>query len=84
MKRGRPRLSDRRRHKSVSIDGDLLDMLNSIANGLVDKFGFRPSISQTVRYLLSTSKFTPARGAARHRRAETATKTSGKVSSFGK
>jgi hypothetical protein len=42
---------DRKKYKNVSIDSDIVDILNSLADELVDSFGFRPTLSQTIRYL---------------------------------
>ncbi|HVG51621.1 MAG TPA: hypothetical protein VM867_08315 [Xanthobacteraceae bacterium] len=48
-KRGKERV------KNVTIDADLVEALNSMANDLESKFGFRPTLSQTVRYLIKNN-----------------------------
>ena len=57
-KRGRPPLpeSERRKPKenvrNVSLDSDLVTALNAVADTLEIRFGFRPTLSQTVRYMV--------------------------------
>ena len=41
--------------KNVTIDDDLVDTLNSKADSLEAVFGFRPTLSQTLRHLLKKS-----------------------------
>jgi hypothetical protein len=38
--------------KNVSIDADLVDALNAVADDLERQFGFRPTLSQTLRHLI--------------------------------
>lgn len=38
--------------KNITLDGDLVEALNTQADALVGKLGFRPTLSQTVRYLI--------------------------------
>lgn len=40
------------KYKSMTIDADLVDTLNSAADKLQEEFGFRPTLSQTLRHLL--------------------------------
>lgn len=41
------------RWKNVTLDADLIEALNAAADKLRGKFGFRPTLSQTVRYLIN-------------------------------
>jgi hypothetical protein len=40
------------RYKNISVDADVIALLNSKADELEGRFGFRPTLSQTVRYLV--------------------------------
>lgn len=42
--------------RNVSIDADLVEQLNATADALETQFGFRPTLSQTMRHLIVTSK----------------------------
>jgi hypothetical protein len=64
MKRGRPRLHQtdaarrtarlvsKAKTKNVTVDADLVELLNVAADRLEEKLGFRPSLSQTLRHLI--------------------------------
>lgn len=39
--------------KNITLDADLFELLNSKASSLEADFGFRPTLSQTVRYLIA-------------------------------
>jgi hypothetical protein len=64
MPRGRPRIhateADRKaalvkakeKTKNITLDSDLVEALNIAADRLEAKFGFRPTLSQTVRHLI--------------------------------
>lgn len=41
-----------RAYKNISVDPDIIEMLAERADKLADILGFRPTISQTLRYLL--------------------------------
>jgi hypothetical protein len=41
------------RWRNVTLDADLVQSLNGAADRLRQKFGFRPTLSQTVRYLVN-------------------------------
>jgi hypothetical protein len=41
------------RWRNVTLDADLIEALNAAADKLRPKFGFRPTLSQTVRYLVN-------------------------------
>jgi hypothetical protein len=43
---------DKKKYKNITVDGDLVETLNSMADELVEQFGFRPTLSQTIRYLV--------------------------------
>lgn len=43
---------ERRQVKNITVDADIQDRLNELADRLEEGFGFRPTISQTLRYLL--------------------------------
>jgi hypothetical protein len=38
--------------KNITIDADLVEALNDACDRLEKKFGFRPTMSQTLRYLI--------------------------------
>lgn len=40
------------KYRNISVDADLVDTLNSIADKLEPQFGFRPTLSQALRYLI--------------------------------
>lgn len=56
--RGRPRMTPEQRKatRNVTLDADLLDALNTVADEFESGFHFRPTLSQTVRYLIGTRK----------------------------
>ena len=40
--------------KNITVDADLLEVIHALAERLEHEFGFRPTISQTLRYALVT------------------------------
>lgn len=40
------------RYKNITVDADIIDILNTKAAELEDMFGFKPTVSQTLRYVL--------------------------------
>lgn len=38
--------------KNITVDAEILDMLNAVRDDLEKKFGFRPTHSQTLRWLI--------------------------------
>jgi hypothetical protein len=40
------------KYRNVTVDADLVEMMNQKANELELIFGFRPTLSQTIRYVL--------------------------------
>jgi hypothetical protein len=56
MPRGRKPLPEgsHKQVKNVTLDADLVEALNATAERLEAKFGFRPTLSQTVRHLIKT------------------------------
>lgn len=38
------------KYKNISIDADLVEVINQRATDLESVFGFRPTLSQTIRY----------------------------------
>ena len=56
--RGRPpltpeeRLASKAKTKNVTLDADLVEALNKVCDGLERTLGFRPTLSQAVRYLI--------------------------------
>lgn len=48
--RGRPAT------KNITLDAELQDRLNGVADGLQTAFGFRPTLSQTVLYVLNKAE----------------------------
>lgn len=47
--------------KNVTLDADLVEMLNDAADRIASELGFRPTLSQTVRYLLKKAAADAAR-----------------------
>ncbi len=54
MPAGRKKLPEdqKKQTKNVSIDAELVVDLNAVADQLKDRLGFRPTLSQTLRYLI--------------------------------
>lgn len=42
--------------KNITVDADLVEILGKKADELADVFGFRPTLSQTVRHLIRNSE----------------------------
>jgi hypothetical protein len=40
------------RYRNITVDSDIIDLLNAKADDLTEMFGFRPTLSQTLRYLM--------------------------------
>lgn len=40
------------KYKSLTVDADIIDILNIKAAALEETFGFKPTVSQTLRYVL--------------------------------
>lgn len=38
--------------KNITVDADLVDKINEVADALAKDLGFRPTISQTLRHLI--------------------------------
>lgn len=53
--RGRP-ATGQKPSKNVTLDADLQDALNEIADKLAGRLGFRPTLSQTIRHLINREK----------------------------
>ena len=47
------REASRGKSKNVTIDADLVGVLNTVADELEAGFGFRPNLSQTLRHLIA-------------------------------
>lgn len=58
-KRGRP-ATGQKPTKNITVDADIQDALGEVANMFEAKFGFRPTLSQTIRHLITYSKKAPA------------------------
>lgn len=41
-----------RLYKTITVDTDIIDILNTKAAELEETFGFKPTVSQTLRYVL--------------------------------
>ena len=39
--------------KNITVDADLVAQLNAVADELTKAFGFRPTLSQTIRHLIA-------------------------------
>lgn len=39
------------KYRNISVDADLVEKINKIADSLEKTMGFRPTISQTIRFL---------------------------------
>ena len=55
MKRGRKPLpeGEKVQTKNITLSADLVEGLNAASDKLEAKFGFRPTLSQTVRHLIT-------------------------------
>lgn len=40
------------KYRNITIDADIVDLLNAKADNLTETFGFRPTLSQTMRHLM--------------------------------
>lgn len=40
------------RYKSITVDADVIDIINAKAATLEETFGFKPTVSQTLRYVM--------------------------------
>lgn len=40
------------KYKNITVDADIVDKLNTVADEFQNIFGFRPTISQTLRHVL--------------------------------
>jgi len=40
------------KYRNVTVDADLVEAIHQKADELESQFGFRPTVSQTIRYLL--------------------------------
>lgn len=40
------------KYRNMSVDTDIVDVLNGVAEKLKEEFGFKPTLSQTLRHLL--------------------------------
>ena len=40
------------KYKNMSVDADIVDTLNDKAEALKEEFGFKPTLSQTLRHIL--------------------------------
>lgn len=40
------------RYKNITVDADIIDIINTKAAALEETFGFRPTVSQTLRHVL--------------------------------
>ena len=40
------------KYRNISVDADIVDTLNAVAEKLKEEFGFKPTLSQTLRHLL--------------------------------
>jgi len=58
MKRGRKPLPEgaHAQTKNLTLDADLVEALNVAADELAKVFGFRPTLSQTVRHLIKKAR----------------------------
>lgn len=54
MRRGRKPIdpNNKAKFKNIAIDAELVEMLNATADKLNATFGFRPTLSQTIKHLL--------------------------------
>jgi hypothetical protein len=57
MKRGRKPLPEgaHAQTKNITLDADLVAALNTVADRLEPTLGFRPTLSQTVKYMIKKS-----------------------------
>jgi hypothetical protein len=54
MKRGPKPIpeGEKAQTKNITVDADLVEILNKTADRLVNSLGFRPTLSQTIRYVI--------------------------------
>jgi hypothetical protein len=50
--RGRPPVEELKTRKNISVDPDVQELLNEVQVELEDQFGFRPTLSQTIKYIV--------------------------------
>jgi hypothetical protein len=43
------------KYRNISVDADLVEKINKVADNLKKTMGFRPTISQTIRFLVKES-----------------------------
>lgn len=64
MKRGRPRkdlgegeseVVEKAKPRSIAIDPELFELINNTADALSEQLGFRPTLSQSLSYLIKNA-----------------------------
>lgn len=50
------RRANKAKTKNITVDADIVEILNERSDALAEVLGFRPTISQTLRYMLKNSK----------------------------
>lgn len=79
MPRGRPRkdaaegseVNEKTKPRSISIDAELYDIIESQTDAFEELFGFRPTMAQTLAYILKKADLVPAKPKAEEDRPET-------------
>ena len=49
------KLRAKQKTKNMTIDADLVPLLNRVADKLETEFGFRPTLSQSIRHLIKSN-----------------------------
>lgn len=50
------RKTSKEKFKNISLDADLVDRLNAVADRMAEDLGFRPTLSQAVRALIKLAE----------------------------
>ena len=69
MPRGRPRkdaaegseVNEKTKPRSISIDAELYDIIESQTDAFEELFGFRPTMAQTLAYILKKADLVPTK-----------------------
>jgi hypothetical protein len=49
------RANSKAKTKNITVDADMVEQINAVCDQLKGELGFRPSISQAIRYLINKS-----------------------------
>jgi len=54
--RAEARAASKAKSKNITVDADIQDALNAVADDFEGRFGFRPTLSQTIRHLIKEAR----------------------------